>query len=421
MKATIVPSKLTAFDITIPPSKSLAHRAVICAALAQGHSRIDHIDYSIDIRATLRAMEVAGAKVTYGKDYVEIDGIDSLTAEHDLYVDCEESGSTLRFLIPLFSLFGKKVTFTGKGRLMQRPQSIYEKLFEENGTPLSRTENQLIVNGSLQGGIIHLRGDVSSQFISGLLFALPLLKTDSTLIIDGPFESKSYVDLTVQMLKKFGVYIQVDDCKISIPGNQSYASCNVCVEGDYSQLAFYAALGVVNGPLTCHGLQLDSKQGDRAIVSIIEHMGASVKQFESIISFEKSTLSGVVIDLADCPDLGPALMMLASFAQGETKIINAGRLRIKESDRIEAMESELRKCGVQIHSTEDTVWIKGNANWYPNEVLSGHNDHRIVMALAIGATIAQVPVTIEGAQAINKSYPGFFEDIKKLGVEVHAE
>lgn len=421
MKATIVPSKLKAHEIMIPPSKSLAHRAVICAALAKGHSRIDNIDYSVDIKATLSAMEVLGAKIIYGKDYVEIDGTDSLDKVEKLMVDCQESGSTLRFLIPLFSLCNTQVTFTGKGRLMQRPQSIYEQLFEENGHPLKRTENTLVVTGPVKGGEIHLRGDVSSQFISGLLFTLPLLKEDSKIIIEGPFESRSYVDLTVDMLKKFGIQIHMKDRMIDIPGNQNYACAHVRVEADYSQLAFYAALGVLNGPLTCLGLNADTKQGDRAIVIFIEQMNGFVERFDDLITFNKSSLRGCVIDLSDCPDLGPALMMLASFAQGETKIINAGRLRIKESDRILAMETELKKCGVQIHSSEDTVWIQGRTKWHPAEVISSHNDHRIVMAMAIGAVISEVPVTIEGAEAIRKSYPGFFDDLKQLGVEVHVE
>lgn len=421
MKATIVPSKLKAYEIMIPPSKSLAHRAVICAALAKGHSRIDNIDYSVDIKATLSAMEVLGAKIIYGKDYVEIDGTDSLDKVEKLMVDCQESGSTLRFLIPLFSLCNTQVTFTGKGRLMQRPQSIYEQLFEENGHPLKRTENALVVTGPVKGGEIHLRGDVSSQFISGLLFTLPLLKEDSKIIIEGPFESRSYVDLTVDMLKKFGIQIHMKDRMIDIPGNQSYACAHVRVEADYSQLAFYAALGILNGPLTCLGLNADTKQGDRAIVTFIEQMNGFVERFDDLITFNKSSLRGCVIDLSDCPDLGPALMMLASFAQGETKIINAGRLRIKESDRILAMETELKKCGVQIHSSEDTVWIQGRTKWHPAEVISSHNDHRIVMAMAIGAVISEVPVTIEGAEAIRKSYPGFFDDLKQLGVEVHVE
>ena len=421
MKVTIVPSVLSHHEIVIPPSKSLAHRAVICAALAKGKSRIDNIDYSVDIKATLAAMEVLGAKVFYGKDYVEIEGISSIKASTPLFVDCQESGSTLRFLIPLFSLCGKQVTFTGKGRLMQRPMSVYETLFAQNGTLLKKENDCLIVDGALKGGEIHVRGDVSSQFISGLLFALPLAQEDSTIFIEGTFESQSYVALSVQMLEKFGIRAEVNGRTIHIPGRQDYKNTNVRVEGDYSQLAFHAALGVLNSPLKCTGLDLHSLQGDRAVVSIIEQMNGKISYESDSIVFEPSELEGTLIDLADCPDLGPALMMLAGFAKGTTHMINAGRLRIKESDRIEAMECELRKCGVKISSTQDTVTICGPAKWVPCESLDGHNDHRIVMALSIGATIAQVPVVIEGAEAIRKSYPGFFDDLKRLGVEVHVE
>lgn len=421
MRALIQPSACTQHFTQIPPSKSLAHRAVICAALASGTSRIDNIDYSMDVMATLSAMEALGAHIERFKDYVIITGIKTLKSEKELHINCEESGSTLRFLIPLFSLCENKVVFTGKGRLMQRPQSVYEKLFEDNKTPLRKTENELIVEGVLQAGEIHVRGDVSSQFISGLLFALPLLSEDSKVIIEGPYESESYVNLTIDMLKKFGIQIEAKDRTLTIFGNQSYHPQNITVESDYSQLAFFAALGVLNGPVRCGGLKQDSLQGDRAVVHIIEQMNGKVTYENDCYCFDRSELAATVIDLADCPDLGPALMMLASFAQGETKIINAGRLRIKESDRIEAMESELRKCGVQIRSTDDTIWITGKTNWSVSEHLSGHNDHRIVMALAVGATIAKTPVVIEGAEAVRKSYPAFFEDLARLGIDVHVE
>ncbi len=421
MRALIQPSACTQHFTQIPPSKSLAHRAVICAALAGGTSRIDNIDYSMDVMATLSAMEALGAHIERFKDYVIITGIKTLKSEKELHINCEESGSTLRFLIPLFSLCENKVVFKGKGRLMQRPQSVYEKLFEDNKIPLRKTENELIVEGVLQAGEIHVRGDVSSQFISGLLFALPLLSEDSKVIIEGPYESESYVNLTIDMLKKFGIQIEAKDRTLTIFGNQSYHPQNITVESDYSQLAFFAALGVLNGPVRCGGLKQDSLQGDRAVVHIIEQMNGKVTYENDCYCFDRSELAATVIDLADCPDLGPALMMLASFAQGETKIINAGRLRIKESDRIEAMESELRKCGVQIRSTDDTIWITGKTNWSVSEHLSGHNDHRIVMALAVGATIAKTPVVIEGAEAVRKSYPAFFEDLARLGIDVHVE
>lgn len=421
MKVIINPSQLAFPHVTVPPSKSLAHRAVICAALAKGVSRIDNIDYSVDIKATLAAMEVLGAKVFYGEDFVLIEGIDSIQQDHELHVDCQESGSTLRFLIPLFSMCAKRTVFTGKGRLMQRPQSVYEHLFENANSPLKRTDHQLVVEGSIRPGEIHLRGDVSSQFISGLMFALPLCDQDSKLVIEGPFESRSYVDLTIEMLKHYGISVEIKNREILIPGNQKYCNADIRVEGDYSQLAFYASLGVLKGPLFTHGLTLDSKQGDRAIVHMLKMMNGQVKEIEDGYCFDTSDLKGTVLDLADCPDLGPALMMIASFAEGETIIIHAGRLRIKESDRIQAMETELKKCGVNIRSNEDTIWIEGKTQWQIQDALHGHNDHRIVMAMTIGAIASHQTAVIEGAEAISKSYPGFFDDVRKLGVDVHAE
>ena len=421
MKAIFKPSKLTGNSIKIPPSKSLAHRALICAALCDGTSRIENIDYSVDVLATCSAMETLGANITKGKDYVVVEGISSLKQKEKLTIDCQESGSTLRFLIPICSLCEKPVAFTGKGRLMQRPLSIYERLFEAWNVPLIRKNDSLVVQGKVQSGEIHLRADVSSQFISGLLFALPLLSEDSKLVMEGPFESKSYVDLTVQMMRLFGIEISFNQNEIYIKGNQRYKNTDVKVEADYSQLAFFASLGVLSDSITASGLDADSLQGDRAIVSIIEQMGALIQRKDDKIIFKPNKLKASEIDLADCPDLGPALMMLATFASGTTKIINAGRLRIKESDRIEAMETELRKCGAEIYSTEDTIWIKGKTNWKITEILYGHNDHRIVMALAIGIIASRQEAVIDGAEAISKSYPGFFDDLKQLGVDVHVE
>ena len=421
MKANIQPSYLKQSRMDIPPSKSLAHRAVICAALADGISRIDNIDYSVDVLATLNAMETLGAKVLKEKDHVLIQGISSIKQNHKVTLHCEESGSTLRFLIPLCSLCGHPVVFRGKRRLMQRPQSVYKNLFEQANASFVQTEDSIEISGALHAGAHHLRGDVSSQFITGLLFMLPLLESDSILFIDGPFESKSYVELTIQMMHQFGVEAQMIDHQILIPGNQRYKSAHVHVEGDYSQFAFFASLGVLCGPVEIYGISKNSMQGDRAVLQIIEQMNGMIQHKESSIICKPSALSAIEIDLADCPDLGPALMMLASFAQGTTKIVNAGRLRIKESDRIEAMETELRKCGVEICSTDDTIWICGRENWELHEPLFGHNDHRIVMALSIGLIASKQSGSIEGAEAVSKSYPGFFDDLKKLGVDVYVE
>lgn len=419
MKVKISPSKLKETQIQIPPSKSMAHRAIICAALADGISRITHIDYSVDILTTLEAMRQLGAKITKFDHEVEIQGIASFEQCNEAFVECNESGSTLRFLIPIFSLTGKRITFSGSERLLQRPQDIYAAMFQEQGLTLEQAKNNIVIEGSLKAQTYEVKGDVSSQFISGLCFSLPLLKQDSMIKILPPFESRSYVDLTLQMMKSYGVHVEFkDEFTIVIPGNQKYHATDMRVEADFSQCAFYAALGALQGPLDAVGLNSDSFQGDKQILPILRDMGCVIEQVPDGYRFHQSPLKGCCIDLNNCPDLGPILTVLASYASGSTTIINAGRLRIKESDRIAAMESELRKLGVDIQSTEDTIEIQGPSLWKSHEILSGHNDHRIVMALAIGATLAKQPCVIDDAQAIKKSYPRFFEDLKSLGIEV---
>lgn len=419
MKVKVTPSNLTNRVIEIPPSKSMAHRAIVCASLAKGKSVITNVDYSVDIQTTLDGMKKLGAKIQQFDDYVEIEGIEDLGKITNTEIECNESGSTLRFFIPIFSLTNKKIIFTGTKRLMERPQDIYQQIFDEQGLHFRQETGKIEVEGSIQSKRYKLKGNVSSQFISGLLFSLPLLKMDSVIEIEPPFESRSYVDLTLQMMKHFNVYAHfVNDTTIHIPGNQSYLAKDTRVEGDFSQLGFYAVLGALQGPLDCVGLNTNSLQGDKQIVSILKDMGVKVDVLEDGYRFHKTDLKGCMIDLNNCPDLGPILSTCASFAQGETNIVNAGRLRIKESDRIQAMEDELLKCGVDFSSTKNTMTIKGPCAFECNSELHGHNDHRIVMALSIAATCAKQPLLIDDAQSIRKSYPGFFEDLMSLGIQV---
>lgn len=357
MKTKIIPNKITNGTVTIPPSKSLAHRAILCACLASGRSVISNIDYSVDIRATIEGLRHLGASIQEQGDTLIIDGIHDFHYDHEI-VDCHESGSTLRFFIPLFSLSGEKVIFKGSKRLVERPQSVYEALFQEQNILFERKSPNITVDGKLRSGEITLKGNVSSQFITGLLFALPLLEGDSVIHIEPPFESRSYVGLTLQMLEKFGISATyTDDYTLYVKGDQRYQAADIRVEGDYSQLAFFASLGLINQPLEAHGLSLDSLQGDKAIVKIIEEMNGNVTPLKDGYLFSPGSLKGTVIDMNDCPDLGPMLFALATQAEGTTTFINAGRLRIKESDRIEAMECELQKLGCDITSTFDTVTI----------------------------------------------------------------
>ena len=416
MRARITPAKIDSGNITIPPSKSLAHRAIICACLAPGRSVISNIDYSVDIRATIEGMRHLGASIKEDKDTLFIDGIETFQYDGDV-VNCHESGSTLRFFLPLFSLTGKRATFSGSKRLIERPQNVYEMLFQEQGIDFVRTYPNIIIDGRLKPGELTLKGNVSSQFITGLLFALPLLEADSKIHIEPPFESRSYVDLTIQMLKRFQIIVEYEDAyTLAIKGNQQYQPTDVLVEGDYSQLVFWASLGVLNHSVETHGLALHSLQGDKKTIDIFQSMNAGIKVLDDGYQFCPGTLNGTVIDLNDCPDLGPMLFALATQANGKTTFQNAGRLRIKESDRIEAMETELKKLGCSISSTFGTVTITGPVKLQGNVTLHGHNDHRIVMALSILATIADEPITIDDAQAISKSYPGFFKDLASCGI-----
>ena len=331
--------------IAAPPSKSMAHRAVLCAALAKGTSHIRNLEFSKDIAATLAAAGQLCARVTAGENDAVVEGLGQFWPV-SAPVDCCESGSTLRFLIPLASLTGQEITFVGRGRLMERPQSVYEELYRAKGLRFEQTPSGLTVEGLLSSGDYTLAGNVSSQFISGLLFALPLLAGTSTLRLLPPVESRSYIDMTRAVQAAFGVESRwLDETTLEISGGQEYHPCDYTVEGDYSQAAFPAVLGAVAGGVTLTGLAGKTLQGDAAILDILRRCGAKFTPTAAGIVFEQAPLHGTDIDLADCPDLGPVLMVLGLLCEGTTVIRNAERLRIKESDRIEAMETELRKCG----------------------------------------------------------------------------
>ena len=398
----------------------MAHRAVLCAALAKGASHIRNLAFSKDISATLGAAGQLCARVTTGKSDAVVEGLGGfrpVTAP----VDCCESGSTLRFLIPLASLTGQEVTFTGRGRLMERPQSVYKTLYQKQNLRFEQSSAGLTVEGALTPGDYELAGNVSSQFISGLLFALPLLAGTSTLHLIPPVESRSYIDMTRAVQRAFGVTSRwLDDTTLEIPGGKQYHPCDYTVEGDYSQAAFPAVLGAVTGGVTITGLAAETLQGDAVILDILRRCGAQFTRTEQGITFEKAPLHGVDIDLADCPDLGPVLMVLGLLCEGTTVIRNAERLRIKESDRIEAMETELRACGGVLESEGGTITIHGCAGALhaPKAPLSGHNDHRVVMSLAVLALAAGLELPIAGAEAVEKSWPDFLEAIKPLGAEV---
>ncbi|MBP1736504.1 MAG: 5-Enolpyruvylshikimate-3-phosphate synthase [Oscillospiraceae bacterium] len=389
MELVLTPTILTG-AVTPPPSKSQAHRVYIASCLAGGGSVLHHLPESKDMDATRRCMAalLAGkGRCTPCCDAPEL--------------DCGESGSTLRFLIPLALALRGGGIFTGQGRLMERPQEPYARLFEEKGIFFSQRGGVLSVFGRLEPGVYSIAGDVSSQFITGLLFALPLLEGDSELRLTTPLESAGYVDMTLDALRQFGVTVAWDgDRTFAVSGGQTYRPASVTIEADYSQAGFfYAANGIGNSVELC-GLNPDSCQGDRMIVDYAE----------------KLREPGIVIlDVSQCPDLVPALAVYAALRTGEeTVIANATRLRIKESDRLEAVTAELYKLGADIRQGADFLQIHGVSSLRGGAV-DAHNDHRIAMMLAIASTRTDGEVILRGAESVEKSYPSFWSDFQALG------
>ncbi len=417
MKVKITPSTVDG-KISIPASKSMAHRAIICASLADGESIVSNVTNSKDIEATISCMKAFGANIQQlDETTYKIQGTTLKNQTGNMTCNANESGSTLRFLIPFAACTNAQVQFLGQGRLLQRPMDVYKNEFKEQNIEFIQNEKEIIIKGKLEAKDYVVQGDISSQFITGLMFVLSLLEKDSTLTITEPYESKSYVNLTIQMLNKFGIeIIETSSNSYLIKGNQSYKANNVSVEGDFSQLAFFAVLGTLNHDIQCSNMDLESKQGDKAILDFIP----SYTSQEDTILIHKSNPVSQTIDLSNCPDLGPILCVLASYTSGETKIINCARLRMKESDRIEAMETELKKWNVDMTSTFDSITIHGKESYTSDSIVEifGHNDHRIVMAMTVFGLCANTPCIIDDAQAISKSYPTFFDDIQKLGGKV---
>ncbi len=412
-------------EITAPPSKSMAHRALICAALTNDVCTVQGIIPSQDMHATMRALNLLGANITYNEatQSATVQGVfanGSVFKAPNMPIDCAESGSTLRFMIPLFSLNGKENTFVGGGKLLKRPQNVYADIFNKQGLKLEHTQESLTTKGALSAGEYLVSGNVSSQFITGLLFALPLLNADSTVKIIPPFESESYVHLTKKAMADFGVHFEfVDNLTIKIKGKQQYKAKNYTVEGDFSQAAFWAVLAAcANKNIIIHNLKSSSAQGDAEIFNVLKQCGANIAQTKNAVQISESiqNLNSFSCDIANCPDLGPILMVLALFCEGESVLNNAARLRDKESDRIAAMQCEIEKIGAYLSADKNTIRIKGAKNkLHSAKNLHGHNDHRIVMAMAVAAASMHVKsgdyCEISGAQAVRKSYPNFFEHL----------
>ena len=382
-----------------PPSKSMAHRLLICASLARGKSVITNLGSNADILATLDSLKKLGAKINLVGDTAEIEGFEPENIQSSPLLDCNESGSTLRFLLPLGMLCGKEVHFTGSEKLLQRPLTVFEEICKEKGVKFTLTPEKVTVCGQLKSGEYTVLGNISSQFISGLLFLLPLLQGDSVINIVGGVESRSYIDLTISALKQFGVSVAWQGDSLQILGNQSYKPQNLSVEGDYSGTAFFAGLNALGSQIEIKGLNESSLQGDKVYE----------KHF---VALQNGTPE---IDLTDCPDLAPILFAVASQLNGAT-FVGTKRLKIKESDRAEAMRQELEKFGAKVIVNENSVIIEKSQLHSPTEPIFGHNDHRIVMSMAVLCTLYGGEIL--GAEAVSKSFPDFFEKLANLGIEV---
>lgn len=395
MKVTIEKSTASG-RIFAPPSKSMAHRLLICGALSE-NSVISDLSESKDILATIGCLKNMGATIDSDGDTVKIGGINPQNINGETELFCNESGSTLRFLIPVCMMSGKKITLTGSSRLFERPLSVYEEICKEQNIEFIKSANSVTVCGKLKSGDFTVAGNISSQFITGLLFVLPLLCGDSTLTVTGNFESASYVDLTLDAMKSFGVGIVRKDNVFYIKGNQKYQNTAISVEGDYSNAAFLDAFNVIGGNVSISGLKSDSLQGDRVYSDMFKGLTDGQKCF----------------DLSDCPDLAPVMFAMSAYTGG-AEFTGTERLKIKESDRAQAMAEELAKFGIKVTVNENSVTIHNGSLKTPDCVLYGHNDHRIVMALSLLCSVTGGE--IDGAEAVSKSYPDFFRQISQLGI-----
>ncbi len=412
MNIQITPRPLNGIVAAIP-SKSDAHRALICAALADRKTQLNLKGIpSKDIEATINCLTAMGARFNFNDELTVM----PITDIPDGYLlNCGESGSTLRFILPVASALGKSFSVTGEGRLPERPIDTLLSLISTHGCRIDGDKLPINAGGKLRNGKFSLTGDISSQYVSGLLFALPLLDGDSRIELLTPLQSSGYVDMTVSTLAGFGVSVIKNADGFAVGGNQKYISpLTVNVEGDWSNAAFWLCAGALSGDVKCTGLKKDSFQTDKKIIDILKDMGAQVDDLPDGFGIRKNNLHAIEINAREIPDLVPVLSVIMSAAEGKSVIRGAGRLRLKESDRLTAVTEALNAIGADITEHDDSLEINGVGR-LRGGVADSFNDHRIAMSIAVASVISDNAVTITNAQAVNKSYPTFFEDFNNLG------
>ena len=415
MNIVIEPSPLKG-EIAAIPSKSVAHRMLICAALADGPTTLRIPKTSDDIDATADCLRALGAAITVNNEDYIVEPIAQI--ENIPLLDCGESGSTLRFLLPVAAAAADRCRFDGHGRLPERPLSDLTDAMKEHGVSFDGEKLPFTIGGRLRGGIYRLPGNVSSQYITGLLLALPLCEEDSVIELTTALESASYIDITLSVLKTFGITVHCERNRYIIPGKQVFRSPGTLpVEGDWSNAAFFLTAAALNNDITMTGLNPNSAQGDRKIIALLEQLGAVTQKDNGRLTLRSDELKGCTIDIQDTPDLLPVLSVAAAFAQGKTTFINAARLRLKESDRLASSAAMIENLGGRAEVGEDELTVYGTG--LIGGTVESCNDHRIAMSAAVAATRCSKPVTILNAEAVKKSYPGFYNDYNKTGGKAH--
>jgi 3-phosphoshikimate 1-carboxyvinyltransferase len=408
MNIKIIPHALNG-SVSIPASKSAAHRNLICAALARGESRITPYCTSVDIKATVAALRAIGADICDGKEgYTAKMGSIPESAEIDFY----ESGSTARFLMPVAAALGINAKMTGRGRLPGRPMKVLCDLLREHGVSVSADNLPITISGKMTAGVFALPGNISSQYITGIMLAAPLMEGETEIVLTTPLQSVGYIDMTIAAMARFGVLVEPTEKGWRIPSGQSYKPCDMKTEGDWSAAAFFMSAAAIGGDIRISGLDFASAQGDMAALDVFAAFGADITIEDNVLHIKKGDLRGIEVNAANIPDMVPAIAATAAFAKGDTIIKNAKRLRLKESDRIKTTVAALKALGVEAKETDDGMEIHGGKVMGGN--IDGSNDHRIVMAFSVAASHAKNESTVSDAEASAKSYPEFFEVFKSL-------